>query len=69
MDCPKESKVELTSLCELVRTEYCEGVQAVELQYTERSQDYWHSDQHTDIEIDEEKAKEIIAFLRESFGL
>lgn len=40
-----------------------EGWYSLTFEYIEPSQDHWHSDQCTDVEIDAAKAREIIDFL------
>jgi hypothetical protein len=44
------------------RLEYEYGVAS--LVYTERSQDYWHSDTETDIDLNAEQISEMIAWLQ-----
>jgi hypothetical protein len=60
-----EQKLEIGSSC------YFEWVDhmGVSLCYTEHSNDHWHRDTETDIDIDEEKAREIILFLKDKFNL
>ena len=67
----KETKVEISPLCEFVATIYGDegGDFDVSLDYTERSPDSWYSDQETTVTIDREKAVEIIEFLQQTFSI
>jgi hypothetical protein len=67
----KESKLKLSSTCELVKTVYSTPSFApeVSLDYVERSPDSYYSDTETSVDLDKEKAREIIAFLQEAFGI
>jgi len=58
-------KLEIGNSCYF---EYCE-YSGVSLNYTEHSTDHWHSDSEIDIDIDEEKAREVIFFLKDKFNL
>lgn len=65
-----EQKLELSPSCSLVMNRYESiNVTQVSLDYTEHSSDHWHSDTETSIELDEAKAREIVAFLTAAFGL
>lgn len=59
----EEEKVELAHDCWF---EWLEGC-GVSLNYVEHSTDHWHSDNETEVDIDEAKAKEIIKFLQDKF--
>ena len=61
----KEDKIELSSGCWLEWYEHW----GVTLNYVEHSTDHWHSDNETEIDIDAEKAKQIIDFLQRKFNL
>ena len=50
-------------------TYYGSGNIDVTFNYIEHSPDHWYSDVETDVDIDRDKAIEIIKFLRESFDL
>ncbi len=63
-----EKKVEITSTCALVVDQYCDDYKCVAIRYTERSQDYHHSNEVTDADVDADKAREIVALLVETFG-
>lgn len=41
----------------------------VSFEYVERSPDYWHTNQVTDVEINKEEAQKIVDFLTEKFKL
>ena len=42
---------------------------SVNLEYPERSSDYWHSDTETSVEISKEQAVEIVRLLKMAFNL
>jgi hypothetical protein len=65
----KETKLEIGALCHLVKTEYTDIDRYITLEYTERAYSYSREDDETEIEIEEEKAVEIIKFLQDSFGI
>ena len=64
----KESRLKINHNCSLVLTTFDHCPPSVELEYVERSPDPWYSDSETSVEIEEEQAREIVAFLREAFG-
>jgi len=53
----------------LVHTTYGPGIEDVALEYVEHSPDAWYSDHTTSIDIDAERARQIIAFLAKALGL
>ena len=60
----KETKVELSSSCEFVLTEYDGSVNtSVSVDYTERSPDGYYSDSETSIDINKTEAENIIKLL------
>ena len=60
----KETKVELSSNCEFVLTEYEGSVNtSVSVDYTERSPDGYYSDSETSIDIAKPEAEMIIELL------
>ena len=62
-------KVEMSSTCSFEFTHY-EGFKPdVDITYIEHSSDSYYSDSETTIDIDKEKAIEIIKFMKESFGI
>jgi len=61
---PKAATVKITKSFNLY-----EEAGTIYFSYTEHSSDYWHSNSQTDVEIDKEKAKEIIDFLSEKFKI
>lgn len=66
----KETKLEIGGSCHLTRTEYGENVKPdITLDYVEYSSDHWHKDSETSLDIDKEKAIEIIKFLQDSFTI
>jgi len=66
----KTTQVEIGSTCHLTKTEYGENVKPdITLDYIERSSDHWYSDNETNLDIDKEKAIEIIKFLQDAFAL
>lgn len=56
--------VEITKTFKLI-----EEASIVSFEYVEHSQDYWHTNQVTDVEIDKETAQKIIDFLSEKFKI
>lgn len=62
-------KLELDHRChfEVTRYEYESIPPDVSLEYVERSSDHWHSDSTTSINLTEEDAGKIIAFLVAAF--
>jgi hypothetical protein len=60
--------LKLSGSCEFTLTTY-EGIEHKDvcLEYTEHSSDHWHSDTETSIDLDAEKAADIIAFLHKAF--
>lgn len=66
----EEKKVELSGSCSISIITY-EGCLCtdVTLEYTECSPDAWYDDTEISIDIDEEKAVEIIKALKEAFEL
>ena len=66
----KETQVEISGTCHLTKTEYGENVKPnITLDYIEHSSDHYHSDNETNLDIDKEKAIEIIKFLQEAFTI
>jgi len=64
----KETILELSPTCKLVRTVYGEGIKPdISLDYTEHSPDGWYSDTETSIDLDEVSAQAIIGFLEGAF--
>lgn len=57
---------DILKLGEHCRLEYnaCFGVSIV---YVERSQDYWYSNMDTEVDIDQAKAAEVIAWLQDKY--
>ena len=65
-----ERKIEIGPSCHFVSTTYAEGVRPdVSLDYTEHASDHWSSDVETSLDINEQKAREIIAFLEDAFDI
>lgn len=65
-----EEKIEISPTCSFVKTSYGEGVDDdISLEYVEHSTDHYYSDRDTSIDIDKQKAVEIIKFLSECFNL
>ena len=64
----KVDTLKLSGSCEFTLTTY-EGTEHRDLclEYTEHSTDHWHSDSETSIDLDVEKAADIIAFLKKAF--
>ena len=66
----KETQVEIGSTCHITKTEYGENVEpSITLDYIEHSSDHYHSDNETSLDIDKEKAIEIIKFLQDAFTI
>lgn len=61
--------LDISGSCKLEATVFDSFPTMVGLEYTEHSSDHWHSDSQTVIDIDEEAAKKIIAFLQRHFNL
>ena len=65
-----ETQVEIGSSCYLTKIEYGEYFASnISLDYTEHSIDPYLSDNETSLDINKEKAVEIIAFLKEAFDI
>ena len=64
-----ESKLNITNSMSFVCNKYESLPTDVSIDYTNFSSDHWHGDEEKSIEINKEKAIEIIAFLSESFDL
>lgn len=65
-----EEKIQISSTCHFIKTTYGENVPPdISIDYTEHSTDHWHSDSETSIDIDKEKAIEIINFLSDAFNV
>ena len=64
-----ETKIELSSSCEIVLNTYENGVTEATLDYVEHSTDHWNSDSNTSIYIDKDKATEIVNALKLHFGI
>ena len=65
-----ESRIEIGASCHLVKTLYGENFEPdISLDYTEHASDHWSSDTETSLDINEQKAREIITFLKEAFGI
>lgn len=64
----KVEKLKLSGSCDFTLTTF-EGIEhkSVCLEYTERSPDGYYSDSETSIDLDAEKAQDIIAFLHKAF--
>lgn len=66
----KETQLEIGSTCHLTKTEYSESVGPdITLDYIEHSADHWYQDRETSLDIDKEKAVEIIKFLQDAFAI
>lgn len=61
-------KLPISASCEFTLTTF-EGIEhkSVCLEYTERSSDHWHTDTETSIDIDVDKAREVVAFMHKAF--
>lgn len=63
-------QIEIGSTCHLTKTEYGENISPdVSLDYIERSNDHWYSPTETSLDIDKEKAIEIVNFLKDAFDI
>lgn len=62
-------ELHITRDCLLGAYVYERGKPDVYLQYVEHSPDHWYGDTETDIDIDREKAVEIVDFLKKHFKL
>jgi len=62
-------QVEIGATCHLTSTVYSGGSMDVYLDYIEHSADHWHSDTETSLDIDKDKAVEIINFLKDAFSI
>ena len=64
----KVEKLKLSGSCDFTLTTF-EGIEhkSVCLEYTEHATDHWNSDSETSIDLDAEKAREIIALLHKAF--
>ena len=63
-----ETKIELSGSCRFTLTTYENiGHKDVCLDYTEHSSDAYYSDTETSIDIDANKAREIVAFMHKAF--
>ena len=64
------TQVEIGASCHLTKTEYGENVRPdITLDYIEHSSDHYHSDNETSLDIDKEKAIEMIKFLKDAFAI
>lgn len=64
-----ENKLKVCGSCYFVETVYGPGIKDVALEYTEHATDHWSSDTETSIEINKEKAVEIVNFLNKAFSI
>lgn len=63
-----ETKIELSGSCRFTLTTYENSDRKdMSLDYTEHSTDHWNSDTETSIDIDADKAREIVAFMHKAF--
>lgn len=66
----EEIKLEISGSCSFVITRYGPDVAPdLALDYTEHSQDHWHSDSDTSIDIDINKAYQIIEFIKKAYDI
>lgn len=66
----KQTQVEIGGTCHLTKTEYGENVRPdITLDYIEHSSDHYHSDNETSLDINKEKAIEIVKFLQDVFDV
>ena len=66
----KETHVEISNTCRITKIDSGGGWEPnITLEYKDHYKDYWYSANETSIDIDKEKAAEIIKFLQESFDL
>ena len=65
----KTERLELSPSCRFEVTRY-EGINLTQvcLEYVEHSSDHWHSDSTTSLDLTEDDARKIIAFLTAAFG-
>lgn len=70
-DYSTEYELELSPSCKLVGTRYNTGTlgSSLSLDYVEHSPDSWYSNSETSIDIDKEKAEEIIHLLKLFYDL
>ena len=64
-----ETKLEIGRSLYLIKNEYETIPTDVGFEFTERSPDSYYSDTVTDVDIDREKAIEIINFLKDAFSI
>ena len=64
-----ETKITLSSSCEIVLNTYDNNVTEVTLDYVEHACDYYSSDSNTSICIEKDKAIEIVNALKLHFGI
>jgi hypothetical protein len=64
-----ETKIKLSSSCELILNTYDNGVHEATLDYVEHACDHWSSDTDTSINIEKDKATEIVNALKLHFGI
>lgn len=60
---------ELEGTCKLIQEHWTGDYKPVSLVYTNQSTDHFHSSYEVEIDISQEKAEEIIAFLQNAFGI
>lgn len=65
----KENSLELSSGCRLnyARSDHDGMLLWCDLTYTEHQADPWYGDSKTDVQINEDAARKIIAFLQEAY--
>ena len=61
--------VKLSNSCNFVFDMWNSKEYPVCLEYTEHSSDHWHSDTETLIDIDKEKAVELVEFLKKHYNI
>lgn len=61
--------VKLSNSCNFVFDMWNSKESPVCLEYTEHSSDNWHSDTETSIDIDKEKAVELVEFLKKYYSI
>ena len=64
-----ETKITLSSSCEIVFNTYDNNVTEVTLDYVEHACDHYSSDSNTSIYIEKDKAIEIVNALKLHFGI
>ena len=64
-----ETKITLSSSCEIVLNTYDNNVTEATLDYIEHACDHWSSDSNTSIYIEKDKAIEIVNALKLHFGI